>query len=93
MQWATFEALNFYTVAITPEPCIRHATGLPIENQILIQPHDPYKRFSIFGTLAYQHYHSFNAAHQPTRGSRSEHARNSASRIISILRWIPVQTI
>ncbi len=62
VQWATGEASNFSTVAITPEPWIRHATGLRIENQILIQPHDPDERFSIFGTLAYQLYHSFNAA-------------------------------
>ena len=62
IQYATGEAANFSTTAITPQPWIRHATGLRLVNQFLIEPGDPHERFSIFATTAYQRYKSLNAA-------------------------------
>jgi maltoporin len=62
VQYATGEAANFYTTALTPEPWIKNATGLRVTNQFLIEPGDPYERFSIFATTAYQRYKSLNTA-------------------------------
>jgi len=62
VQYATGEVANFSTTALPPEPWIKNATGLRVTNQFLIQPGDPYERFSIFATTAYQRYKSLNAA-------------------------------